>query len=447
MTTLGKWLFRFAVMTYAHVADVEESTASPFPVGRLTSSRYRHAINLLNEHDVDFVLNLGDMVNPLPSLPTYEPAALRFHEISRPLRHKHFFIPGNHDIGDKPSGWMPADPVNARALDLYRKHFGPDRQLFEHNGCVFILLNAELLNAALPEEHEQRSWLEDALRQHDGKRIFMAIHYPPFLCKADEFDHYDNIAEPARSWLLALLEAHNVEAVFSGHVHNFWLNRWATTNLYVVPSLVFPRQDYAEMYASEPEPEGGRNDPAKLGYMTVDVYEKDHVWRMHRTFGVKQPPNSTYQRVRRPATVLPVETHLTNVGLDMRQSWISFHQVPPSGALDEFYRKDVRNDYPLLAINDLGVTDLRIPLNDLLDANVRQRLFDLRSQRLRLTVYCLGLPDPAARDAIEACRDLLDRVEVVWPERQMAVLPNAIAALRSELGLPGLVSPRWAEHG
>ena len=39
-----------------------------------------------------------------------------------------------------------------------------------------------------------------------------------------------------------------------------------------------------------------------------------------------------------PATVLPVETQLPNVGLDMRQSWISFHQVPPSGALDEFYR-------------------------------------------------------------------------------------------------------------
>jgi len=447
MTTVGKWLFRFAVITDAHVADVEESTASPFPVGRLTSARYRYAVNLLNEHDVDFILNLGDMVNPLPSLPTYAAAATRFHDISRPLRHKQYFIPGNHDIGDKPSGWMPADPVNQRALDLYREHFGPDRQLFEHKGCVFILLNAELLNASLPEEQEQRYWLENALREYDGKRIFLAIHYPPFLCKADEFDHYDNIAEPSRSWLLSLLKNHNVEAVFSGHVHNFWINRWANTDLYIVPSLVFPRQDYSEMYATEPEPEGGRNDPAKLGFMTIDIFENDHVWRMHRTFGAQQQPDATYARQRRPSTVLPTEGQLPNVGLDMRQNWISFHQVPPSGALDEFYRKDVRNDYPLLAINDLGVRDLRIPLNDLLDQRVRQRLFDLRRQGLRLTVYCLGIPEATARAVLVESRELLDRIEIVWPERRKVDLRAGLSVLKAALDIPILISPLWAEHG
>ena len=447
MTDLGKWLFRFAVITDAHVADVERSTASPFPVGRLTSARYRYAINLLNEHDVDFILNLGDMVNPLPSLPTYDEAARRFHEISRPLKHKQYFIPGNHDIGDKPSGWMPADPVNQQALDLYRKHFGPDRQLFAHKDCVFILLNAELLNAPLPEEEEQRHWLENALREHDGKRIMMAIHYPPFLCSADEFDHYDNIAEPGRTWLLGLLERHKVEAVFSGHVHNFWLNRWADTSLYVVPSMAFPRQDYSEMYATEPEPEGGRNDPGKLGFMTVDVYENEHVWRMHRTFGLEQSPGAAYVPQHRPSTVLPAETELPNVGLDMRQSWISFHQVPPSGALDEFYRKEVRNDYTLLAINDLGVRDLRIPLNDLLDERIRQRLFDLRRERLRLTVYSFGTPGPTARRALTESRELLDRLEIVWPEKMKHDLASNLASLKAELALPIIVSPLWAEHG
>lgn len=447
MTDVRKWSFRFAVIADAHVADVERSTASPFPVGKLTSARYRHAVNLLNEHDVDFILNLGDMVNPLPSLPTYDEAARRFHEISGPLRHKQYFIPGNHDIGDKPSGWMPADPVNKQALDLYRKHFGPDRQLFEHRGCVFILLNAELLNASLPEEEEQRHWLENALQEHHGKRIMMAIHYPPFLFRADEFDHYDNIAEPGRTWLLGLLERHDVEAVFSGHVHNFWLNRWANTNLYVVPSLVFPRQDYSEMYATEPEPEGGRNDPGKLGFMTIDVYETDHVWRMHRTFGVEQKPDAIYEPQRRPSTVLPVETQLPNVGLDMRQNWITFHQVPPSGALDEFYRKEVRNDYPLLAINDLGVSDLRIPFNDLIDERVRQRLFDLRGQELRLTVYCLGIPGPTARTALFESRELLNRLEIVWPEKRKDELRAGVSSLRRELDLPVLISPLWAEHG
>lgn len=447
MADLGKWLFRFAVITDAHVADVERSSASPFPVGRLTSARYRFAVNLLNEQDVDFILNLGDMVNPLPSLPTYDEAARRFHEISQPLKHPQYFIPGNHDIGDKPSDWMPADPVNQRALDLYRKHFGPDRHLFEHKGSVFILLNAELINSSLPEEAEQKQWLESALRENDDRPVMLAIHYPPFLFSADEFDHYDNIAEPGRSWLLDLIARHNVTAVFSGHVHNFWLNRWAGARLYVVPSLVFPRQDYAEMYATEPEPEGGRNDPEKLGFMTVDVYEKDHVWRMHRTFGVEQAPDQPYAPERRSTTVLPVESSLPNVGLDMRQGWISFHQVPPSGALDEFYRKDVRNDYPLLAVNDLGVHDLRIPLNDLLDKRVRQRLFNLRSERLRLTTYCLGVPGPAARKALVESRDILDRFELVWPEERKHDLPAELAPLKAALGLPIMISPLWSEHG
>ena len=39
----------------------------------------------------------------------------------------------------------------------------------------------------------------------------------------------------------------------------------------------------------------------------------------------------------------------------MRLPWITHHEIPPSGALDEFYRKQVRNDYPFLALYELGI--------------------------------------------------------------------------------------------
>lgn len=44
----------------------------------------------------------------------------------------------------------------------------------------------------------------------------MFMHYPPFIYKEDERGNYDNVDEPARSWLVAQMKKPHVEGVFAG---------------------------------------------------------------------------------------------------------------------------------------------------------------------------------------------------------------------------------------
>ena len=117
-------------------------------------------------------------------------------------------------------------------------------------------------------------------------------NHPVFLCTPDEPEHYDNINQPGRDWLLGLLAQHDVEAMFSGHAHNFWYDRIGTTDYYLAPATSFVRQDFSELQRSPP-PDGsehGRNDYAKLGYFIVRIFEKGNTVQFVRSFGAELYP-------------------------------------------------------------------------------------------------------------------------------------------------------------
>ena len=374
----GKHLFTYAVVTDTHLNQGETECNSPFEVNKLANARMRHVVRDLNQRELEFVIHLGDLLHPVPAIPhLYERAAAQFLEQVAELRHALYLIPGNHDVGDKPIDWGPAGVIRDEFLSLWDKHFGANYQVFDHDDCRFILLDAQIINSGLSAEAEQRAWLEATLAESQSKRLFVNIHYPPYLTYPDEDEHYDNLGEPGRSWLLALLEAHQVEALFAGHVHNFWYHRHAQTDCYLLPSTAFVRQDYAEMYRTAPGPEmeGGRNDAAKLGYFVVHVHEHGHLCEVVRTFGQQAEPGSV--SIAAPARVKPVHPRcnpLDQFGFDMRQNWLEVVEIPPSGGLDEFDRKQARNDYPLMAMLDMGVRRLRVPATDLLDDGRRSRL-------------------------------------------------------------------------
>ena len=136
-------------------------------------------------------------------------------------------------------------------------------------------------------QKKQQTWLEKELQSNTQRRRFLFLHYPPYILNICEPSHYDNIDEPARSWLLSVIEKYRFEAVFSGHVHNFFYNRYADTELYVGPSLTFIRHDYSEMFRIKPElnSENGRNDLGKFGFLMVRVYNKGHATECIRTYG------------------------------------------------------------------------------------------------------------------------------------------------------------------
>ena len=218
------------------------------------------------------------------------------------------------------------------------------------------------MNSGLKSEKLQKAWLEKCLSDNSGKRIFLFTHYPPFITQPHEEGHYDNIDEPPRSWLLDLTKKSKIEAVFAGHVHNFFYNHHGETDFYILPSVTFFRHDYSELFRVGPTEEYGRNDEGKLGYFFVKVFKNGHVAHAVRTYGaaIEKGRNN-------PATPSRLSSYHTKeitrapVGVDLRYPWAEVTEMPYSGALDEFYRKKARNDYTLMALWEMGIQKLRVP--------------------------------------------------------------------------------------
>lgn len=443
---LGKKQFTYAVITDTHLNQGETDSNSEFEVNKLSNGRMRYVVHDLNRRDLAFVVHLGDLLHPVPAVPQlYELAAARFKEQVADLRHPLHVLPGNHDIGDKPIDWGPMAIVEKNFIALWREHFGDNYRAFDHGDCRFILFDSQIINSGLEAEAEQRTWLEAELESatDQGKRIFLNCHYPPFLTYPDEEEHYDNLADPGRAWLLDLIERHKVEALFAGHVHNVWYNHHRGTDFYLLPSTAFVRLDYAEIYRTVPtaEMQSGRNDIGKLGYFLVHVYDNGHICEWIRTYGEVSEPEKAALEIRdRVATIHPRQNWNTRFGLDMRQNWLEVIEVPPSGALDEFDRKRTRNDYGLMALLDMGVRRLRIPLRDLLDPAHRARLEDCARQGIRFTLFSFGVPNSHILEAVGNAGHLIDIWEIADSFKNLPGTLQTLSKTARDAGISLLVS-------
>lgn len=440
MKPLGERLFSFAVIADTHVNQEEGRASSDFAVNRLSNARSRYVMQAVNRAKPAFALHLGDIVHPTPGHPAFGAAAQAFHELAAALACPLHLAPGNHDVGDKPGDWLPVPSVNDAYLDLYRRHFGANYHAFDAHGCHFVLIDAQVINSGLACEARQRAWLEADLEASRGKRIFLCTHYPPYVHDPAEEGHYDNIDQPGRSWLLGLLARHEVEAIFAGHVHNFWYHLLGDTQIYLLPSTAFVRLDYSEMYRVEPGPEHGRDDAAKLGFLVVDVHAGGHVAHPVRTGGECLAPAAPAPASDRLAPVHPRTGASLPLGLDLRHAWTEVTEIAASGALDEFARKTVRNDYPLMALWEMGIRRLRVPVGDLRDARIRERMGVLRRCGHEFTIYTHGVPDDF-RALLAAHGSLIGAWEVIAPLAGIDALGARVAGARAGRAFP----VRWSK--
>lgn len=442
---LGAHRYSFAVITDTHLNEDEDQCSSPFDVNRRANRRMRYVVQDLNKRDVAFVINVGDLIHPVPALPDrYKAAAGLFKAQVKDLRHPLYLVPGNHDIGDKPNNWAPAAGICDDYLALWDEHFGADYHAFDHDGDRFVVINAQLILSGLSREKEQADWLERELAASDGKRIFLFTHYPPYFADPTEEENYDNIGEPGRSWLLGLLEKHNVEALLAGHVHNFWFNRYANTDCYLLASTSFVRQDYSELYHARPGPddEAGRNDRPKLGYAIMHIFDHGHTIEFVRTFGEELSEGADapiFEPINSPA-LHPLTNRYTSFGFDMRQNWMEKIEIPPTGGLDEFDRKEVRNDYPLMALWELGIRKCRVPMRDLLLPQNRDRMRVLKDHGHEFTLFSFGEPKPRERDLIFANQDIFSAWEIALNWDVVDQEAAGVGEISREIGVPVYLS-------
>lgn len=423
----GEVLLRFAAIADTHLGPVDGVSPAPWTTNRLANTRVQALIADINARRPDFVVHLGDMVHPVPAHPDYGDAAKRFREIFASVEAPLHVVPGNHDIGDKPTIWNPAPWLSAESQSLYEENFGAQYYSFDYSGIHFVVVNDVLFNSGLPAEDEQWRWLERDLQSH--ARTFVFTHYPLYLLHDDEDEHAENIAEPARSRFLELLRRNKVEAVFTAHVHNFFYDADATTEYYVAPSATAVRHDYSELFSVGPAEEFGRNDLGKLGYFWIEIRSEGHV--------------AHFQRLNEEAATggnaLDAPLHGKSIsnsplGLDLRYAWAQPVSVPITGALDEFGRKWVRNDYLLNAVWEMGAGWLRVPTEDIRSTEARSRMELLRRSGLRFTVFSFGVPTGNVLDALSTGANCYDRLEVILPTHPDAVSLAEIARLRRDLG-------------
>ncbi len=267
---------RFVVVADSHIRFPTDDIVT-YPSNAFMLDRNRRVVELINSLNAEFVVHLGDIVHPLPVEEGHEPAVRLAADVYSELDVPIHFVPGNHDIGDKPDAMVAVPPVADENYELFERYWGSPFRSFDIDDCHFVVVDTPVLNSGLARDDAQAEWLEGDLRRAAGKRIFLFTHYPPFVRDPNEDEHYDNLGEPARTWLLDLIRAFKVEAVFSGHVHNFLYNHHSGTELYVLPSTGFVRPDYSELAAVAPERESGRDDPPKVGFLIVDIEVKHFV--------------------------------------------------------------------------------------------------------------------------------------------------------------------------
>jgi len=428
----GRKLFTFAVIADTHVNESEHASASPYATNASANARARHAFAQIAALDPapEFVVHLGDIVHPVPSLPGFEEAARRFREIAAQLPMPLHLVPGNHDVGDKSIDWMPADMVCDAYLDKYRGLFGADYQAFDHCGVRFLLVNALLFNSGLASEAAQCRWMERQIASAPG-RVFLFIHYPPYLHERGERGSYDNIDEPGRSWLLERMEDPRVEALFAGHVHNFWYDVAGAAEMYMLPSTAFLRHDFSEFYRVSPAQEYGRGDAEKFGFFVVDVYERGHVAQLVRTHGESRAPGEGPDLPAPLPPAHPKTSPVLGMGVELRHDWAEVVQVPCTGGVQEFGRKPARNDYPVMALWEMGVRLLKIPTQDLADARNAGRAALLSDVGHEFIATALGLPDPALLEAAAGRGVRLAAVEANLTARALPATRAALAGLRA----------------
>ncbi|MCB9780610.1 MAG: metallophosphoesterase [Alphaproteobacteria bacterium] len=408
-------MLTYAVLadSHFHAADADAAQLG-YPSDASFNARNAAAVALVRRVRPAFAVHLGDLSHPVPGLRAHDVAMAEAQRTLAGLGCPLLVVPGNHDIGDKPHAWAPAPGVTSARHDAFAARWNAPFWVRDHGPLRLVGIDTPVLNSGLPEEAAQWAFLEQALET--DRRVHAFLHYPPFLLHPDEGEHYDNLAEPARSRLLGLLA--RADAAFCGHVHHPFWHRHGATDWYLLPGLAFVRPGFAELAPLAAADEHGRNDVGRLGLCLVHVADDGG----HRVEWVRTE-GATTARTWAPGLGPGQGAPRCPLHLTLRHAWDQVHSVPADN-LDPYRRKDARSDLALLAAWQLGPSVLRLPLSDLHRPATRQRMVDLHAHGLSFVLFAAALPGPDDLALLDRHRDLVLALELVLPPHLLSAAPS-----------------------
>ena len=162
-----------------------------------------------------------------------------FKEQAKGLKSPVFWVPGNHDDGNKKL--PPRDPGPKQSqLDECEKELGHTFYVQDVAGLHLIAVNSQLLGSGLPREAEQWKFLEDQFAQPVPATTLVFLHMPPFLNSPDEgADIYWSLDPTSRHRLLDLLVKGGVHTLVTGHLHRPLINQYHGVLIVSCPAVSF----------------------------------------------------------------------------------------------------------------------------------------------------------------------------------------------------------------
>ena len=256
-------LFSFAVFTDPHFSTNEGPR----------ERKQKELVRQINALAPDLVINIGDTITSSPWSPGYRGAAEMAKRILGELKMPLYYVPGNHDVGNKPSFILNKEEgfgnrgLTDETIKEYEELFNaPSYYSFDHKGCHFAYIDTMGLGSNTSDDQAQTEWLRKDLASSQDKRFrFLFGHVHPMYKDLGEPEeiNYDAIDQPHRKELLDLCNEQKVDILMCGHTHHFFFNRYGCTRLFTLPSSAFPR--WARWHLS--------GDPDfKLSYAVVRVY-------------------------------------------------------------------------------------------------------------------------------------------------------------------------------
>ena len=121
---------------------------------------------------------------------------------------------------------------------------------------------------------------------------------------------------------------------------------------------------------------------------------------------------------------------VNNVGVELRHAWAEVMEIPSTGGVQEFGRKPARNDYPVMALWEMGARLLKIPDHDLTNPYTRSRMQILKSVGHTFLTASLGLPREVFIEALAASPDLVEVIEVNLSAKRLARDLERLRSLR-----------------
>jgi UDP-2,3-diacylglucosamine pyrophosphatase LpxH len=178
--------------------------------GSAVDQVFEEIIDEIKLLDPDFVICVGDLIEGYESDTTVMYAQWdSVLATIETLPCKFYFVPGNHELQNE-TDWA-----------IYEEKTGSKRYYsFNYGNSHFIVLDNSMTYWAQPREmgNEQLTWLEKDLEKHKQMdNIFVFYHIPTYIYAIRE-NRTDSLAQ--------IFEKYGVDAVFTGHHHEYsYLNQ------------------------------------------------------------------------------------------------------------------------------------------------------------------------------------------------------------------------------